>query len=117
MPSDFTRRAQALRRNATKQENELWYKFLRRYPVQFYRQKIIGSYIVDFYCPAAKLVVELDGSHHNNPAQIEYDFERTKYLNARGMLVLRFQNDEIDYHIANVCNTIRKIVKQRIMEL
>lgn len=117
MPSDFTRRAQFLRNNATKQKNELWYKFLRRYPVHFYRQKVIGSYIVDFYCPTAKLVIELDGVHHNEPAQAAYDLERTRYLNTRGLCVLRFHNKEVDYHMRYVCNTIQETVKQRILEL
>ena len=55
--------AKELRKNATRQENHLWYDFLRSYPVRFQRQKTIGSFIVDFYCHAAKLVIELDGSH------------------------------------------------------
>jgi len=56
--------ARKLRNNATKQENHLWYDFLRKHPQQFYRQRIIGNYIVDFYCPTAKLVIELDWSQH-----------------------------------------------------
>ena len=46
------------------EERHLWYDFLREYPIRFLRQKVIGSYVVDFYCAAAKLVVELDGSQH-----------------------------------------------------
>ena len=57
-------RAQELRKNATKEENHLWYDFLRTYPVQFLRQKPFGPYIVDFYCHKAKLAIELDGSQH-----------------------------------------------------
>ena len=116
MPFDLTRRAQDLRRNATRQENELWYKFLRRYPVRFYRQKVIDGYIVDFYCSAAKLVIELDGNHHSELAQADYDLERTKHLNARGLHVLRFRNDEINNHMAHVCNVIQETVKKRILE-
>lgn len=56
--------AQHLRKNATKEENKLWYQFLRTYPVQFRRQVVFGPYILDFYCAAAKLAVELDGSQH-----------------------------------------------------
>ena len=48
----------------TKEERHLWYDFLRTLPVNFYRQKVLGSYIVDFYCASAKLVIELDGSQH-----------------------------------------------------
>ena len=56
--------AQKLRREMTKEERHLWYDFLRTLPVNFYRQKVLGSYIVDFYCASAKLVIELDGSQH-----------------------------------------------------
>lgn len=54
--------ARKLRKDMTREERHLWYDFLREYPIRFLRQKVIGSYVVDFYCAAAKLVVELDGS-------------------------------------------------------
>ena len=56
--------ARALRRDMTSWERKLWYLFLRNYPVKIYKQHILGPYIVDFYCAAAKLVMELDGSQH-----------------------------------------------------
>lgn len=56
--------AKTLRTNMTEQEKKLWYKFLRTYPVKFYKQRTIDNYIVDFYCAKAKLVIELDGSQH-----------------------------------------------------
>ena len=56
--------AKALRKQMTKEERHLWYDFLRAYPIRFSRQKVLGQYIVNFYCAAAKLVVELDGSEH-----------------------------------------------------
>jgi very-short-patch-repair endonuclease len=49
----------------TKEERHLWFDFLRNYPMRFLRQKVIDNYIVDFYCASAKLVVELDGSQHD----------------------------------------------------
>jgi len=70
-------RARELRTNATRQENHLWYDFLNRYPVRCHRQKIIGEYIVDFYCPQVKVIIELDGKHHLEKNQAEYDAERT----------------------------------------
>ena len=76
----------------------------------------MGSYIVDFYCPAAKLVIELDGNHHRELAQTAYDLERSKYLNAIGMYVLHFSNDEINMHMDYVCNIIRETVRKRILE-
>ena len=56
--------ARKLRKDMTREERHLWYDFLREYPIRFLRQKVIGSYVVDFYCAAAKLVVELDGAQH-----------------------------------------------------
>ena len=56
--------AKQLRRHMTKEERRLWYGFLRRCPVRFSRQKVLGKYIVDFYCAQARLVIELDGSQH-----------------------------------------------------
>ena len=67
------RNSQKLRRNMTKEERHLWYDYLKSYPVQFKRQFPIGAYIVDFYCHGAKLVVELDGSQHCTPKEMEYD--------------------------------------------
>ena len=57
-------RAKQLRKDATRQENHLWYDCLRGCPVRFQRQKAIDSFIADFYCHAAKLVIEVDGSQH-----------------------------------------------------
>ncbi len=57
-------RAKDLRKNATRQENHLWYDFLRTFPVRFQRQKAIDGFIADFYCHKARLIIELDGSQH-----------------------------------------------------
>jgi len=62
----------------TKEERHLWYDFLKNYPIQFNRQKVIGSYIVDFYCHKAKLVVELDGSQHSQDNALKNDLTRTQ---------------------------------------
>ena len=56
----LTSRSQQLRKNMTKEERRLWYEYLRSYPVRFRRQVTCGTYILDFYCAAAKLAVELD---------------------------------------------------------
>ena len=61
--------ARILRNNPTKEENHLWYDFLRSYPVRFHRQYVIESYIVDFFCPKARLVIELDGNQHYEKKQ------------------------------------------------
>ena len=88
--------AQELRRNATKQENHLWYDFLREFRPRFTRQRIVGSYILDFFCPQTMLAVELDGSQHYEEEQIKYDNERTAFLRQFGIEVLRFSNMDVE---------------------
>ena len=106
--------AQTLRRESTHEENHLWYDYLRSYPIQFRRQKQFGRFIVDFYCAKAKLVVELDGSQHGEEQHAAYDRERTQYLEAQGLQVVRFSNREIKTHFVDVCDYIHRIVKERI---
>ena len=72
--------SQYLRKNQTKEEALLWNAFLKKYPLQFRRQYVIGEYIVDFYCHKAKLVIELDGSGHYEPEAQQKDILRTIYL-------------------------------------
>ena len=105
--------AQTLRKNMTKEENLLWYQFLRRYPCQFRRQYVIGNYIADFYCHRAKLVVELDGSQHYDPAEMEKDAQRTRYLESLGLKVLRFTNLDVLHRFRGVCETIDLNVQER----
>ncbi len=107
-------RAKELRKAATRQENRLWYEFLRTYPVRFQRQKSIGNFIVDFYCFAAKLVIEIDGSQHYSDSGLQYDNERTKELEKLGLSVLRFTNSDIDNRLNDVCSLIDVTVKQQI---
>ena len=106
--------AKNLRKNMTKEEAHLWYQFLCRYPQRFRRQYIIGSYIVDFYCHQAKLVVELDGSQHCAPGNIVYDQDRTDYLRTQGLEVLRFSNLDVIQQFRSVCEEIDIAVKGRI---
>jgi very-short-patch-repair endonuclease len=106
--------SRSLRRNATKQENHLWYDFLRKYPLRFNRQRIIGEYIVDFHCPKANLVIELDGSQHYEEDAIDYDKRRTEYLESLGLTVIRFTNTDIDRNFDGVCQMIEQtILSQR----
>ena len=62
--SEIIPRAKQLRKDMTEQERRLWYCCLKEYPVKFYKQRVIGAYIVDFYCAQARLAIELDGSQH-----------------------------------------------------
>jgi len=103
--------AKSLRKNMTPHERKLWYLFLRSYPVKFYKQRIIGRYIVDFYCASAKLVIELDGSQHYENEAMENDIKRDDYFNSMGLKVLRFSNREIDREFAAVCEKIDLFVR------
>ena len=109
------KRAQELRKNMTLEERILWYQYLRRHPVQWNRQKVIGSYIVDFYCKRAKLVVELDGSQHYEESDREYDARRTRFLNAQGLKVLRFANTEVKTNLSGVCQVIDREVRKNLL--
>ena len=107
-------RAKELRKEATKQENHLWYDFLKNYPVRFQRQKTIDYFIADFYCHAAKLIIELDGSQHYEEQGLERDKERTAILEQYGVMVLRFSNRDIERNFQGVCKTIELAVRERM---
>lgn len=113
----LTEKARNLRNKATSQENKLYYQFLRGFKYRIHRQKIIGKYIVDFYCHQAKLVIELDGGQHYQDERMERDLIRTKFLENRGLFVLRFTNWEVDHQFAQVCERIEEVVDQRVLEL
>ena len=106
--------ARQLRREMTPHERKLWYLFLRQYQVKFYKQRIIGRFIVDFYCAPAKLVIELDGSQHYDAQAMEYDAERSAFLEALGLKVLRFSNRDVDQNFRSVCDQIDLTVRKRI---
>ncbi len=103
-----------LRNNATKEENHLWYDYLRTYYVRFNRQRIIGRYIVDFYCAKAKLVVELDGSQHYENEAVAYDMARAEYLESLGLKVMRLANLDISQNFEGACIAIDLEVKRRM---
>ncbi len=112
--NELIARAKELRKNATKQENHLWYDFLKYYPVKVQRQRVIKGFIVDFYCAAAKLAVELDGSQHFSEQGLAYDTERSAILNGFGIEVIRFSNLEVDKEFQSVCEMIDLKIKERI---
>ncbi|MBR5114098.1 MAG: endonuclease domain-containing protein [Oscillospiraceae bacterium] len=90
----------------TKEERLLWYDFLKQLPVTVNRQKVIGRYIVDFYCAASKLAIELDGSQHYEDEGSAYDRERDLALNDLGITVVRYSNDDVNRNFAGVCADI-----------
>ena len=103
------KRAQELRKNATYSERFLW-KHLKQNQLRykFTRQKPIGEYIVDFYCPALKIVIEVDGDSHN--FKEKYDKKREDYLKRIGLIVLRFNGNYIMKNINLVINTINETI-------
>ena len=102
----LTANAQTLRKTMTKEERHLWYDFLKSLPLTIHRQKVIGPYIVDFYCASAKLVIELDGSQHYDASAQEKDFARDEYMRGLGLAVLRYSNLDIAKNFSGVCADI-----------
>ena len=102
--------AKSLRKNATPQENHLWYDFLHSYQPRFQRQKAIDSYIADFYCHAAHLVIEIDGAQHFTEEGLQYDRIRTAVLESHELRVIRFTNREIDQYFDSVCRMIDEVI-------
>ena len=108
--------AKQLRKEMTKEERHLWYDFLRSYPVRFSRQKVQGKFIADFYSTEAKLVIELDGSQHYEPANTQKDDERTAFLKVYGLTVIRIPNNEVNQNFRGVCEYIDAVVKQSLSQ-
>ena len=81
--------------------------------MRFRRQYVIGNYIVDFYCHQAKLAVELDGSQHYTPEEMEKDKARTAYLEQQGVKVIRFSNLDVMRRFRSVCEAIDMEVTER----
>ena len=105
--------ARELRQTMTKQEKHLWYDFLRYYPVKIYKQRSIDSFIVDFYCAKAKLVIEIDGAQHYTQQGKNHDRLRTEAMQKYGLMVLRFSNNDVDSKFNCVCNTIAAVIQER----
>ena len=110
--SRLTANAQKLRTNMTKEERRLWYDCLKKLPVTVNRQKVIGSFILDFYCASAKVAIELDGSQHYEEDGREKDKKRDTYLNERGITVLRYSNRDVNMQFRDVCEDIERHLTQ-----
>lgn len=106
--------ARTQRKNMTDAEQKLWYRVRRKqiHGAQFYRQKPLLNYIVDFYCASAKLVVEVDGAGHFEPVNLHLDQKRDHALMERGLLVLRFNNHQVltqtDAVLEEICTQVGK---------
>lgn len=105
-----------LRNNMTDAELLLWKRLRRKqvHGLQFYRQKPILNYIVDFYCPSANLVIECDGGQHFTDDGLEADRVRDEALVGLGLIVLRFDNRQILNEIDGVVEVISDAVRQNL---
>ena len=102
-----------LRKKQTREESMLWYTLRRKQilGVQFFRQRPIGHYIVDFYAPSVRLVIEVDGIQHYDLDNQRYDAERDKYLKHLGLRVLRFNNLEVSRALDSVLQIIEHTIE------
>jgi very-short-patch-repair endonuclease len=100
--------ARQLRKNMTDSERLLWFRLRGKQVlgVQFYRQKPIGDYVVDFYAPRVRLVIEIDGSQHSTGDHAELDNQRDQYLTSLGLRVLRFNSRVVITNIDDVVEAI-----------
>jgi very-short-patch-repair endonuclease len=111
-------KARQLRKNLTDSERALWTRLRGKQiaGVQFYRQKPIGDYIVDFYAPKAKLVIEIDGFQHLEAHCAEKDRERDERLSRLGLRVLRFNSRQVLKESEGVMEVIYRAISERIAE-
>ena len=105
-----------LRKNMTDAESLLWSRLRRKQilGVQFYRQKPLLNFIVDFYCPIANLVIECDGGQHYTAEGLDSDQNRDYALSELGLMVLRFSNNQILTETDAVVHEIYRVVQQRL---
>jgi len=100
-----------LRNSMTPQEIILWSKLRReQLGCKFRRQHSIGNYIIDFYCPDRKIIIELDGWQHKREKDVKYDIKRTQYFEKLGLKVLRFWNNEVNNNLDGVVLKIEEFL-------
>jgi very-short-patch-repair endonuclease len=105
--------ARDLRKTMPPAERRLWFDGLRTLKQKFRRQRPIGSYIVDFYCAEARLIVELDGATHDCDSAQQYDAARTAFLESLGLRVIRFSNEDVLRNLEGVLVEIVCVVGER----
>lgn len=103
-------RAKELRKNMTPAEKKLWYQYLKTFNLRVLRQRPIDHFIVDFYCPTLKLVIEIDGESHFTDEGQDYDRERTQILEGYGLQILRFTNRQVLKSFEDVCGEIQALI-------
>jgi very-short-patch-repair endonuclease len=103
-------RAKELRKNMTAAERKLWHQYLRTFEFRVFRQRPIDYFIVDFYCPTLKLVIEIDGDSHYTEQGQDYDQERNQRLEGYGLKVIRFTNQQVLENFEGVCEAIGGVI-------
>ncbi|HEY9625690.1 MAG TPA: endonuclease domain-containing protein [Coleofasciculaceae cyanobacterium] len=103
-------KAKELRQNPTPAEKKLWQSCLRTFPLRVLRQRPIDRFIVDFYCAALKLVIEVDGAGHFTEEGQAYDEERSRVLEGYGLRVVRFTNDQVMNNFEDVCGQLWEMI-------
>ena len=114
---DLKEYAVKMRKNQTDEEKKVWFQILKGRVPKFHRQRIIGNYIVDFFCPKLKLIIEIDGEQHFWEENEEYEIRREKFLNNSGYKLLHFYNSDINKHIRETEHTITGACQERAKEL
>jgi very-short-patch-repair endonuclease len=109
-------RAKELRKMMTVAEKKLWNCYLKNFPLRILRQRPIAHFIVDFYCPALKLVIEVDGEVHFTDSAEAYDQERTDILEGYGLTVIRFTNQQVLDDFDEVCCQIAERIPLALSE-
>ncbi len=109
---------QLRQKNLTDSERALWRRLRGKQlaNIQFYRQKPIGDYIVDFYAPQAKLVIEIDGSQHFEERHAEKDKKRDEYLSSLGLMVLRFDSRQALRETEGVLDVVYRTIQERLSQ-
>lgn len=110
-------RARYLRSHMTPEEKHLWYDFLRNCRYKFNRQYVLGNYIVDFYCPVLKFIIEVDGRQHYDEDARKYDAKRTAYAESFGITVFRVTNEQIHNNFPACCSILRNKMEDRRLSL
>jgi adenine-specific DNA-methyltransferase len=115
LPPEMLERIRKLRQEATDSETQMWQLLRNRNlcGVKFRRQHPAYGFILDFFCHELKLVVEIDGSVHQEEEQKRYDRERTQILNENGIFVLRFWNDQVLPYTDKVLEIIVEAIEER----
>lgn len=107
---ELVARAKELRKNMTPAEKKLWHGYLKTRAFRVLRQRPIDRFIVDFYCPRFKLVIEVDGESHFTEQGKESDRERTRILESYGLTIVRFTNQQVLQDFEGVCLAIENAI-------